>query len=473
MYQKKQYVQNVVVFFADMFAVFCSYLFANLFWLVKIKGIRLMVEAEPVNSLGIVFISAAVAFFVFTGSKPFIQRTLLEEEFHCLKVNLVFAGIYSVMLFVSRGANEASRGVFAFTVAFNVVIMSVFHMFIRVYLFKVYKNKKKNSQLLIITIADRADKVIRDMGRNIEWSNRIRGMAVIDKDMVGEVIDNVNIVATAEDIVEYAKEQIVDEVFIDVPSNFNKEVQPLVMEFEDMGVTVHINLDMLDNFKDFNKHISLLGDMPVLTFASNFFDDNKLIIKRLIDIVGSIIGIAVTLVVTVFVGPAILIESRGPLIFRQKRVGKNGRYFYLYKFRSMYKDAEERKKALMEKNEMDGLMFKMTDDPRITKVGKFIRKTSIDELPQFFNVLKGDMSLVGTRPPTVDEFKQYEGHHKRRLSMKPGITGMWQVSGRSNITSFEDVVNLDLEYIDNWSIGLDMKILFKTVGAVFKSNGAK
>ena len=134
----------------------------------------------------------------------------------------------------------------------------------------------------------------------------------------------------------------------------------------------------------------------------------------------------------------------------------------------MYVDSEERKKELMDKNKMDGLMFKMDNDPRITKVGRFIRKTSIDELPQFFNVLKGDMSLVGTRPPTVDEFKQYETYHKRRLSVKPGITGLWQVSGRNRITNFEDVVKLDLKYIDNWSIALDIKILFKTVAVVFK-----
>ena len=145
----------------------------------------------------------------------------------------------------------------------------------------------------------------------------------------------------------------------------------------------------------------------------------------------------------------------------------------MYKFRSMYRDAEERKKALMEQNEMKGLMFKMTDDPRITKVGRFIRATSIDELPQFFNVLKGDMSLVGTRPPTVDEFMQYAGYHKRRLSIKPGITGLWQVSGRSNIEDFEDVVKLDLEYIDNWSLALDIKILFKTVLVVFKKDGSR
>ena len=139
----------------------------------------------------------------------------------------------------------------------------------------------------------------------------------------------------------------------------------------------------------------------------------------------------------------------------------------------MYMDAEEQKKELMKQNEMDGLMFKMKEDPRITKVGKFIRKTSIDELPQFFNVLRGDMSLVGTRPPTVDEFERYEEHHKRRLSLRPGITGMWQVSGRSDIQNFEDVVRLDLEYIDNWSVWLDIKILFQTVLVVLLHRGAE
>jgi lipopolysaccharide/colanic/teichoic acid biosynthesis glycosyltransferase len=139
----------------------------------------------------------------------------------------------------------------------------------------------------------------------------------------------------------------------------------------------------------------------------------------------------------------------------------------------MYDDAEARKKELLEKNEMKGLMFKMEHDPRVTKVGEFIRKTSIDELPQFFNVLKGDMSLVGTRPPTEDEFLQYEGRHKRRLSLKPGITGLWQVSGRSDISNFEDVVRLDLEYIDNWSLLLDIKLLLKTFVVVFGRVGAK
>jgi lipopolysaccharide/colanic/teichoic acid biosynthesis glycosyltransferase len=189
------------------------------------------------------------------------------------------------------------------------------------------------------------------------------------------------------------------------------------------------------------------------------------------DILGSIVGIIIMLVAMIFVAPAIKLESKGPLFFKQRRVGKNGRYFYIYKFRSMYVDAEEKKSELMECNEMDGLMFKMSDDPRITKVGRFIRKTSIDELPQFINVLKGDMSMVGTRPPTVEEFKMYEGHHKRRLSMKPGITGMWQAYGRNTVVDFEDVVRMDLDYIDHWTLALDIKILLQTILSVFTNRG--
>ena len=201
-------------------------------------------------------------------------------------------------------------------------------------------------------------------------------------------------------------------------------------------------------------------------------DFRQEMVKRAIDIVGSLVGLIITAVVTPFVALAIRIESPGPIFFAQERVGKNGRRFKIYKFRSMYIDAEERKKELMEKNQMSGLMFKMDDDPRITKVGKFIRKTSIDELPQFYNILIGQMSLVGTRPPTVDEFNQYNLYYKRRLSMTPGLTGMWQVSGRSSITDFDEVVKLDLEYIDNWSVGLDIKILFMTVVTVLFRRGA-
>ena len=175
--------------------------------------------------------------------------------------------------------------------------------------------------------------------------------------------------------------------------------------------------------------------------------------------------------------PCSYVQSPGPIFFSQVRIGKNGKKFKLYKFRSMYMDAEERKKELMSQNRVQGgMMFKIENDPRIIGgakgIGNFIRKYSIDEFPQFWNVLKGDMSLVGTRPPTVDEWEKYDLHHRARLSIKPGITGMWQVSGRSEITDFEEVVQLDRDYITDWSIGLDIRTLFKTVWVVFDKKGS-
>ena len=473
MEQKKQYTQNVILLLSDMIAVACSYFVANWFWLDFVKGNNALQQSKTINQFGIVLIAFAVINIIFSGNKKFIKRKKYEEFLLCIKINILFAASYAIMLFIGDSFDDASRGVYIFTLVFNTIIMFAFRMLIRIYLVKIYKNQKKTDHLFIITTSDYTEEVIDNMKRNIEWANKISGMAIMDKDMVGSIVHNIPVVAVKENVLDYIKVQIIDEVFIYMPKAENRELNELIMELENMGVTVHLSVEILESFKDFNKSLNILGDVPVLTFANNFYDPAKLAIKRLIDIVGALAGIVITLVVSIFVAPAILIESRGPLIFKQKRVGKNGRYFNVYKFRSMYKDAEERKKALMEQNEMKGLMFKMADDPRITKVGKFIRKTSIDELPQFFNVLFGDMSLVGSRPPTVDEFKQYEGYHKRRLSMKPGMTGMWQVSGRSDIEDFEEVVKLDLKYIDNWSIGLDFKILLKTIGVVFHHGGAR
>ena len=194
--------------------------------------------------------------------------------------------------------------------------------------------------------------------------------------------------------------------------------------------------------------------------------------RRMQDVVLSALALVVLSPVMLATAIAIVVDdpSAGP-IFSQERIGRDGKPFRFYKFRSMCPNAEAKLDDLLDQNEMDGPVFKIKDDPRITRVGKFIRKTSIDELPQFYNVLKGDMSLVGTRPPTVDEFRQYESHQKRRLSAKPGITGLWQVSGRNEIKDFEDVVKLDVQYIDNWSIGLDIKIILKTIKVVFEKGG--
>ena len=239
-----------------------------------------------------------------------------------------------------------------------------------------------------------------------------------------------------------------------------------------MGIDSLITIDSFA-IETLETKLEDFGTTSVIRLSPRLFTDGELLIKRLMDICGAIVGCLICILFGIIVAPLIFLEDPGPIIFKQKRVGRNGKYFYIYKFRSMYQNAEERLKDLQSQNEMQGFMFKMKNDPRITKIGKILRKTSIDELPQFFNVLEGSMSLIGTRPPTIDEYNQYSAHHKRRISIKPGITGLWQVSGRSEITDFEEIVRLDCFYIDHWSIAADIKILLKTFGAVFTGKGSE
>ena len=282
-----------------------------------------------------------------------------------------------------------------------------------------------------------------------------------------------------EHVLEYLRQGVVDEVYIDTFVN-REELNRQVDLFLGMGITVHIGMGFLpENLP--NQIVERMGDAYVVTTAVKTASGWQIALKRAVDIIGALVGLLLTGIIFLFAAPAIKIASPGPVFFKQKRVGKNGRVFYMYKFRSMHVNAEEMLPQLMEQNEMQGLMFKVENDPRIIGsekgpgkgIGNFLRKTSLDEFPQFWNVLRGEMSLVGTRPPTVNEYEQYDFHHKIRLSMKPGITGLWQISGRNNITDFDKVVELDTAYIENWSMILDIKILFKTVAVVLGRKGSK
>lgn len=268
---------------------------------------------------------------------------------------------------------------------------------------------------------------------------------------------------------DYLLNHVVDSVFVNVSLD-EKDMDRLLQVLINSGVVVHINLSELSHSSP-NSTVEQIGDFTVMTAGMRIATTRQCFLKRSMDILGGIAGCVITLFVALFLTPVIYLQSPGPIFFSQERVGKNGRIFKIYKFRSMYVDAEERKKELLAKNQMDGLMFKIKDDPRITPVGHFLRRYSIDELPQFFNVLRGEMSLVGTRPPTLDEFEKYQLHHRGRLGFRPGITGLWQVSGRNHITDFERVVELDTEYIMNWSISEDIRILWKTVKQMVKGDG--
>lgn len=331
--------------------------------------------------------------------------------------------------------------------------------------------------LLILTSRTMVDTVVQNILANNYEGFQVVGVALIDDDKNNEkTYRGVAVVANGETVAEYVCREWVDEIFVNLPEEIPLP-QELLNDFIEMGVTVHLKLVEVAKLSGKKHHVERIGTYTVLTSSINMASWKQAFLKRTMDIAGGVVGCLITGLLYVVVAPCIYIKSPGPIFFSQVRVGKNGKKFKLYKFRSMYMDAEKRKKELMEQNRVKGgMMFKIDNDPRIIGgekgIGGIIRKYSIDEFPQFWNVLKGDMSLVGTRPPTVDEWEKYDLRHRVRLATKPGITGMWQVSGRSNITDFEEVVKLDASYITNWTLGLDFKILLKTVKVVLQRDGA-
>jgi exopolysaccharide biosynthesis polyprenyl glycosylphosphotransferase len=274
-----------------------------------------------------------------------------------------------------------------------------------------------------------------------------------------------------KELPQFLAEREIDEVVFAFPPDWPIELASLLDVCSKMG----INARILPRFWDPQERtidVDCCQGIPFLTMYVNNFNATGLLYKRLLDIVGSSFGTLLFFLLYPVVAIAIKCDSPGPVMFRQDRVGLHGRIFKVFKFRSMYVDAEERKRELAAENEMQGPMFKLANDPRITRVGKFLRKTSLDELPQFLNVLRGEMSLVGTRPPTPQEVQQYQLWHRKRISAKPGITGLWQVSGRNRITDFSEVVRLDCRYMEHWSFRDDLIILMKTVWVVLARKGA-
>ncbi|HEX5045292.1 MAG TPA: sugar transferase [Candidatus Polarisedimenticolaceae bacterium] len=277
---------------------------------------------------------------------------------------------------------------------------------------------------------------------------------------------------TATDLKRIVEQRVVDDVVVALPFEQLREYEQAIAWCEEVGVSVHLKVDFVRTLFA-RTYPSSLDGIPMLTFSSIPHDTPSLIVKRAIDLVGALAGLLTALPLLVLCGAIVKLTSKGPVLFTQERVGLNGRLFRLYKFRSMYRDAEDRKPHLQSSNEMGGPVFKMKNDPRVTPVGRIMRRYSLDELPQLWNVLNGDMSLVGPRPPIPAEVHRYERWQRRRLSMKPGLTCLWQINGRNQITNFEEWMRLDLRYIDTWSLKLDLKILLQTVPVVLLAKGAQ
>lgn len=483
MINKREKLQYAYVFTLDLVTLFASVLLA---WLITDGLLGRIVPydiSDWVQTICLVVVAFIMTFFFFNQRENIVTRTVGREFTLSIRFNVLMAAVYSCLMLLAKAEMLDSRYFAVAVPLVNALMMPLTHGLLKRYL--VHSQNKSGMENLvgILSTVDHAPAVIAAL--RDDWSKRLCGVVLLDApaEMVGQTLDGVTVRANFDTFMDWIRRAALDEIYVDIPMDSGESFIPYLEEMESMGLTVHFRLKMLDRIEEvccdetsaarLSRELGRCAGGNIVTMGTIELELRDMLLKRVMDIVGALVGCIISIPIIAIVAIPLKLESPGPLIFRQKRVGLNGRYFYIHKLRSMYVDAEARKQELMSRNEMSGLMFKMEDDPRITRVGRFIRRTSIDELPQFFDVLMGNMSLVGTRPPTVDEYKQYESHHKRRLSMKPGITGLWQISGRSNIENFEEVVKLDVQYIDHWSLWGDVKILLKTVVVVFAGRGAK
>ena len=471
MYQRKSNLLNIMIMILDCICITVSLILAN-----YIRNGKAFVSDNERMDFGLMLAGCLVALLAWNLYKNIYKDMFLRGPFsELLQIvgnnAVIFSGA-AVLLFFMKRLDAYSRLAFVYFILLDCLFMFVIHLVWKRALPSLYWRLGLARKVLLVSDKENAPLLvdgIRNMGG---FGVDVMGIALVDDSFENDV-NRTKIVAKADEIIDFCQGASLDEVYIAVKENEASDVGKIMDTLSQMGIIIHYQIPVPELAGAKQKVLSQIGGAYNVTYASRMVPVGQLLVKRIMDICGALVGCMILLVVTVIFGPLIKLESPGPIFFAQKRVGKNGRIFKMYKFRSMYADAEERKKELMAQNEMSGLMFKMENDPRITKIGGFMRKTSLDEFPQFINILKGDMSLVGTRPPTLDEFSQYSPYHKKRLSFRPGLTGMWQVSGRSDITDFEEIVRLDVEYIEDWSVGLDIKILLKTIFTVFKGSGAR
>lgn len=423
-----------------------------------------------------------LAVIFFNTMHNVLKRGYLKEFFETLKQCLIVFLVANVVMFATKHGSNYSRVVIYLTFCLHLFFGYITRLLWKKHILKKLAGGDISKNMMAVLEHDTAESIIERLNMGL-GEFKVNSIIINGDTSDIKEIAGIPVVGDLSKASEYVMQNAVEAVYVDSDIR-DKNVADFMDRCYQMAVPVHYHISELKKY-GMNQFVEKIGGTTCVTTTLKYASSSQLAVKRLIDIVGGLVGAIFTVILVIILGPIIKIASPGPIFYSQERVGLNGKRFKIFKFRSMYMDADERKKELMEQNRVkDGMMFKMEFDPRVignkvlpdgtkkTGLGEFIRRTSLDEFPQFFNVLGGSMSLVGTRPPTVDEWEKYEYHHRARLSCKPGITGLWQISGRSEITDFEKVVELDTEYISNWSLGLDVKILFKTIGVVLGHKGA-
>lgn len=420
--------------------------------------------------ISVLLITWGSLLYYFGVYESFRTKQVTDVLLVVAEAGLIGWGFFGGFIFVTK-IQSISRVHIFYSFLFTVLLIGIEKVILIRY-FRYQRRKGINTRnILIVGTGKRARRFIALVNRHVEWGIKIIGL--IDNEVVkGSVVCGYTVIGALQDVRRLIHKHVVDEVVFVIPRSWLGMIEETMYICETEGIQVSVAIDLFELKISRAKH-TYLDEFPILRFENTPDKILSLLVKRVFDLIVS--GIALVLLSPVLAVTAIIIRttSKGCIFFRQSRCSLHGRKFTLYKFRTMVEDAESKLNDLLVHNEMKGPAFKMKNDPRITKAGRFLRKFSIDELPQLWNVFKGDMSIVGPRPPIPSEVDKYEPWQRRRLSMLPGITCLWQANGRNKIVDFDEWMRLDLEYIDNWSLWLDCKILFKTIPTVLFGVGAK
>ena len=466
MLQQQVYLINTILMILDALCVIAAGYGAYYIKMVRDEWLwQIDTVVFTVSVLAVMFVNNYLMgkFGLYGDRKPKSYGSLLWSIFKAVAVTF---GALSAGIFLFQ-QKQYSRLFFILFALLSFALIAAYRVLIRFYLDKVAAKDPYCRKILVVGNPERSEYVAELLREQLSWGHEVIGHV----EMGGGGDDSCGSLNCIEDLERIAREQTVDEIVFAIDGDRSVCLAPYIETCRKIGLSCRI-LPAMWNPLERNFSIESCQGVPFLTIRSTGFHATGLLYKRVLDFVGGLVGTLTFLVMYPVVALAIKIDSPGPVLFKQKRVGKHGRVFLLYKFRTMYADAEERLRELTGKNEMNGFMFKLAEDPRITRVGRFLRKTSIDEVPQFLNVLKGEMSLVGTRPPTLAEVDKYRPEHLKRIASKPGMTGLWQVSGRNKINDFEQVVELDCRYMESWRFSKDLKILAQTVFVVLRRKGA-